>query len=111
MLNSMDPPRYDATASALLESEESNRPVVPTHSVLPSEHDPDITAVRKATDALRKREAQLQGLLAHSPSVVFIKDCAGRFEFINRAYETLYAVRSCHRRVYNFQNAEVKFST
>ncbi len=52
----------------------------------------DLRESRQATDALRKREAQLQGLLAHSPSVVFIKDCEGRFEFINRAYETLYAV-------------------
>lgn len=48
---------------------------------------------RQEREALRKREAQLQDLLAHSPSLVFIKDREGRFEFINRAYETLYAVR------------------
>ena len=51
-------------------------------------------SMRQTAEALRKREAQLQGLLAHTPSVVFIKDRHGRFEFINRAYEILYGVRS-----------------
>ena len=113
MQNPTDPtyPTYEAIVFALQESEKQDRHLVDTHPDALQNAEGEVTALhgravdvanlplaeeaaRRAMEALRKREAQLQGLLAHSPSVVFIKDCEGRFEFINRAYETLYNVRS-----------------
>src|SRR5262249_31246394 len=43
--------------------------------------------MRRAEETLRQRERQLQGLLDHTPSVVFMKDLDGRYLLVNREYE------------------------
>jgi PAS domain S-box-containing protein len=41
----------------------------------------------------RQSEAQLNAILTNSPAVVYLKDAAGRYTFVNRRYETLHHVK------------------
>jgi chemotaxis family two-component system sensor kinase Cph1 len=45
---------------------------------------------RQAADArLRESERRLQGIVAHSSAVIFLKDAQGRFELVNHSWEIL----------------------
>jgi PAS domain S-box-containing protein len=55
-------------------------------------HIRDLTDRRRAERALRESEALLQSVCDHSPSVIFVKDAAGRYLFINNEYERLHDV-------------------
>ncbi len=37
---------------------------------------------------LKENQAMLQGIMDHSPAIIFIKDLAGRYMLVNRHYET-----------------------
>jgi PAS domain S-box-containing protein len=55
----------------------------------------DDTLPRRSDDQRRsrtvsKRERQLQAILDHSPSLVFVKDPAGRYLFVNRRFEDVF---------------------
>ena len=43
-----------------------------------------------ALDAVRESQQRLQAILDNSPLVTFIKDAAGRYLFVNKAYEDLF---------------------
>lgn len=54
----------------------------------------DITDLKRAEHALREREAQLQGILDNSPSLIFLKDLEGRYLDVNQQFErTLHLTR------------------
>jgi formate hydrogenlyase transcriptional activator len=46
--------------------------------------------LRRAEEALRASEQQLQSILDNSTAVVYVKDTAGRFLRVNRQFETLF---------------------
>jgi PAS domain S-box-containing protein len=46
----------------------------------------DITAQKRATEALRQREEELSTLIENLPCGVFVKDLAGRFTRVNRLW-------------------------
>jgi PAS domain S-box-containing protein len=50
----------------------------------------DITARKRAEEALRANEAQLRAILDHSAAVVSVKDLEGRFLRVNRWYEVMH---------------------
>ncbi|MEJ2007263.1 MAG: sigma 54-interacting transcriptional regulator [Acidobacteriota bacterium] len=52
----------------------------------------DITRRRKAAEALRTSEQQLQSILDNSTAVIFVKDLEGRYTRVNRRFEELYNV-------------------
>jgi PAS domain S-box-containing protein len=52
----------------------------------------DITERRRAEEALRTSEKQLQEIIDGSPGVVFVKDLEGRFITVNRTFERLLAI-------------------
>jgi PAS domain S-box-containing protein len=52
----------------------------------------DITERKRAEEALRAKEAQLQAILDHSAAVIFVKDLEGRYLRVNRQYEVLRGV-------------------
>ncbi|MGL5509197.1 MAG: PAS domain S-box protein, partial [Microcoleaceae cyanobacterium] len=47
----------------------------------------DISDRKKAQEALRLSEARLQAFLQNSPAVMFMKDLAGRYIFVNKQFE------------------------
>lgn len=53
----------------------------------------DITERQRAEQALRESQARLQGILDSTPAVVYLKDLAGRYQFINRSYERLFDIK------------------
>src|SRR5262249_12326628 len=64
--------------SSLIEPIEPDELIANLHALL---------RMRRAEETLRQRERQLQGLLDHTPSVVFMKDLEGRYLLVNREYE------------------------
>jgi len=52
----------------------------------------DVTDRVQAEEALRDSEERLQGILDHSPSVIFLKDTEGRYLLINHRYEELFHI-------------------
>ncbi len=53
----------------------------------------DVTNRKRAEEALRQREQQLQAILDNSTAVIYLKDVAGHYIRINRQFETLFRVR------------------
>jgi PAS domain S-box-containing protein len=49
--------------------------------------------MRRAEETLGERERQLQGILDHTPAVVYMKDRDGRYLLVNREYERLTGFR------------------
>jgi PAS domain S-box-containing protein len=49
----------------------------------------DITARKKADEALRASEERFQAFMSHSPTVAFLKDKMGHFIYVNLAFEKL----------------------
>jgi len=49
----------------------------------------DITARKKADEALRTSEERFQAFMSHSPTVTFLKDKSGHYVFVNLAFEKL----------------------
>ncbi|HVS36853.1 MAG TPA: PAS domain-containing protein [Gemmataceae bacterium] len=45
---------------------------------------------RRAEEALRESEERFQAFMDHSPAVAFMKDEAGRYVYVNRAFEQRY---------------------
>src|SRR5262245_39306457 len=58
----------------------------PMHSVANIQ---DITARKRAEEALRANEAQLRAILDNSTAVIFVKDIEGRYLRVNRWYEII----------------------
>ncbi len=52
----------------------------------------DITQRKLFEKQLRESRERLQGILTHSPSVIFLKDVEGRYLLINRKYEELFHI-------------------
>jgi len=52
----------------------------------------DITRRKKAEDALRTSEQQLQSILDNSTTVIYVKDLEGRYIRVNRRFEELYEI-------------------
>ncbi|HSB08356.1 MAG TPA: response regulator [Blastocatellia bacterium] len=52
----------------------------------------DITERKRAEQALRKSEQQLQAILDNSPAVIYVKDNWGRYILINTRFEKLFHV-------------------
>jgi PAS domain S-box-containing protein len=52
----------------------------------------DVTAQRRAEQALRESEARLSAFIDHSPAAISFKDRDGRFILINPAYERLVGI-------------------
>jgi len=53
----------------------------------------DVTDQRLAREALLRSERQLEDIIDNSPAVIFLKGVDGRYQLINRRYETLFHVR------------------
>jgi PAS domain S-box-containing protein len=53
----------------------------------------DITRRKRAEEALHEGEERFKAFMDHLPAVVFIKDEAGRYVYINREYEALLQMR------------------
>lgn len=56
----------------------------------------DITLRKKAEDALRTSEEQLQSILDNSTAVIYVKDLESRYLRINRRFEELHQVTKAH---------------
>ena len=52
----------------------------------------DVTDKKRAEGSLSKRNAQLAGILEHSPSSIHLLDAQGRFLLVNRRFEELYGL-------------------
>jgi formate hydrogenlyase transcriptional activator len=52
----------------------------------------DITLRKRAEDALRTSEEQLQSILDNSTTVIYVKDLEGRYLRVNRHFEELYRI-------------------
>jgi len=50
----------------------------------------DIRRRTQAEDALRASKANMQAILDHSPSAIFVKDLAGRYMLVNRQYTLMW---------------------
>jgi len=53
----------------------------------------DVTLRKQAEQELRESRELLQAVLDNNPSVVYIKDVAGRYVLVNRRFEALFRVR------------------
>jgi len=51
---------------------------------------PVFRRIQRTGDELRESREILQNLLDHSPTIIAIRDTAGRFKLVNRAYEKAY---------------------
>jgi len=56
-------------------------------------------------EALRRTRQRLQGILDHTPAVIFIKGTDGRYELVNREYEAL--LETTHEEVIGLHDQEV----
>ncbi len=54
----------------------------------------DITERKRAEEKLSQSEARLQAILNNSSAVIYLKDRAGRYLFINRQYELMFHITS-----------------
>lgn len=52
----------------------------------------DITVRKRAEDALRTSEEQLQSILDNSPAIILVKDLQGRYIRVNKRFEGLYGI-------------------
>ena len=50
----------------------------------------NVTERHRVTAELRESEARLQAILDHSPTLIFLKDTAGRYLLVNREFEHLF---------------------
>jgi len=54
----------------------------------------DITAQKSAEASLQRvQEEKLRSILDNSPTVIYVKDLGGRYQFVNRSYEALFHVK------------------
>lgn len=58
----------------------------------------DITKRRRAEEALRTSEQQLQSILDNSATVIFLKDIAGRYVRVNRRFAAVLGIDNEHAR-------------
>ncbi len=61
----------------------------------------DVTKLRKVENEVRNQAQKLQGILDHTPAVVYMKDLEGRYLLVNKEYE----------RLLNLKNDEVQGKT
>lgn len=54
----------------------------------------DVTAQRRAQEALRESEARFGAFMDNTPAVAFIKDDQGRYVYINALFERLFRVKA-----------------
>jgi PAS domain S-box-containing protein len=54
----------------------------------------DITESKRAEELVRKRSAELQAVLDNSPALIYMKDQAGRYIFVNRCWTELFKIPS-----------------
>lgn len=52
----------------------------------------DITRRKRAEDALRTSEQQIQSILDNSPTIIYVKDLEGRYIRANKRFESLYRI-------------------
>ena len=52
----------------------------------------DVTARRRAEDALRESEQRLQSILDNASAVIYVKNVDGRYVLVNRSFESLFHV-------------------
>lgn len=52
----------------------------------------DVTARRRAEDALRESEQRLQSILDNATAVIYVKTVDGRYVLVNRSFESLFHV-------------------
>jgi PAS domain S-box-containing protein len=50
----------------------------------------NVTERHRVTAELRESEARLQAILDHSPTLIFLKDTAGRYLLVNQEFEHLF---------------------
>jgi PAS domain-containing protein len=54
----------------------------------------DITESKHAEELVRKSSSELQAVLDHSPALIYMKDQAGRYIFVNRCWTELFKIPS-----------------
>ena len=52
----------------------------------------DITERKQAQEALTKSKSELQAVLDNSPALIYMKDTAGRYVFVNRAWSNQFSI-------------------
>ena len=52
----------------------------------------DITERKRAEEALRESQQQLQAIMDNAPAVIFVRDVQGRYQMVNRGYEERFHV-------------------
>jgi len=53
----------------------------------------DVTERQRAYEALRESEARLQAFTSHSPALMYLKDCEGRYRFVNQQFLQRFGLR------------------
>ena len=53
----------------------------------------DVTERQRAYEALRESEARLQAFTSHSPALMYLKDCEGRYRFVNEQFLQRFGLR------------------
>lgn len=53
----------------------------------------DITEQYLLREAARKSKKDLQAIMDHSPAVIYVKDTAGKYSFINKKFEKLFLIK------------------
>ena len=53
----------------------------------------DVTVSRRAQIEIQRRDELLQAMMDNTPAVIYLKDLAGRYLYINREYENLFHVK------------------
>ena len=82
----------DELASLRRRVVELQRLVGVLQSVLDSMPDGVASEQKRALAALRETEQRLHSILDNTPAIVYLKDAAGRYLLVNRAYETTFGV-------------------
>jgi PAS domain S-box-containing protein len=54
----------------------------------------DITESKRAEELIRRSETELQAVLDNSPAMIYMKDQAGRYTFVNRGWTELFKIPS-----------------
>jgi PAS domain S-box-containing protein len=54
----------------------------------------DITESKQAEELIRKRSAELQAVLDNAPVLIYMKDPAGRYLFVNRSWSEVFRIPS-----------------